>query len=168
MGLVLVCGVTANAEITKVETSKQVSTPFYFTYSTNVSSGLLTFTNLFEHPWRFGSIIFDMPDTYTNEFKCELISVTESLAYQSGQIATNVFGDIVTNYVYTLTNTAYAYHTNILVSAPTTGKTETVFAVNMDGDRKIPDYTYVLGGDIVRFTWTYGSNTIPLTWQGLR
>jgi hypothetical protein len=158
----------AYAEIVE-STEAQAGIPWSIiaTTNTSVSSGSYTYTNMVDHPWWVSHLWYNAspsPDSFpaTNTWTVAHVRRLESQLYAPAVVATNDWGLVETNDLHVLTNSVYNLTTNLLVNAlVSTSSTYVAKSVN-DLVTPIPQYDYVLPGDLLVFTWT----RTGLSWTG--
>jgi len=166
------------AEITE-STEAQAGIPWSIVATTNtgVSSGSYTYTNWVDHPWWVGHLWYNAspsPDGFaaTNTWTVAHVRRLESRMYAPDVVTTNDWGLVETNDLHVVTNTVYALTTNLLVNAlVSTSATYVAKSVN-DLVNPIPQYDYILPGDLLVWTWTRTglswTGRVDFGWTGLK
>lgn len=143
---------------------QQLTSQHYLTISKRVSGGAITYTNLHALPWRFGSIAFAFPSSFeTNAITVDVTRRIKEPQYQGAVVITNVFGQIETQTVATVTNTFFWDSEHALVSQVVTGGTSVIFQESTD----FPKDFYILGGDVFEIEWS-NTNTVWVIINGMR
>ena len=175
--IAVLAGLGLGALLALAESTETTWDQAYARYSiiatTNDSDGVYVYTNTVDHPWHMVSTWARWQDNIisTNTFLVEHVRKTETLFYRGNYVTTNGFGEVETNYYSQVTNTAYVLSTNTLVNIQYTNVIGSLKSVN-DADRKIPEYIYVLPGDLLQFSWTRTglswTGRVDFGWSGIR
>jgi len=139
------------------------------TVQTNVTGSSLAWTNTVTDPWRLATVTFTLPASSTNAFSIDRVWYVRLLSKGSTvttntQLGSTWPGYITTNFYPIET---YTYYTNALISDyTTTNVTDFTFQMG-DGTGDLPIYQYLLGWDVLRFSWTITASK-PVIFTGIK